>query len=254
MLSIFEPHAVVPLIVIVAASFFAAIVKGVTTMGLGLVGVTIIAAYLDVQTAVLSMFTAKFMSDAMMLLDAKRAHGWKLTWRLRWFATVGILGVLVASYFLANLPAKALYLILGITVIGFSLLQLRKRPIKIDMRQEQAWGALFGAATGVGQGLTGIGGPPTAMYLYSMSLSASEFVFLSCVIYFLFDIGQLIAVLYLEMYNPTRIFYSLVVFPPVVVGTWVGIRLRQRISVTVFRYTVLTVLFASGISLIIRSF
>lgn len=247
-----DPHGPLAIGLIAGSAFFAAVVKGVTTMGLGLVGVTVIAMFMDVQTAVLSMFAAKFVSDAIMLFESKRGHDWRLIWRLRWFAGSGIAAVAAATYLLANLPSHVLLLILGATIIAFIALQARREPIRIAVEREQSWGAVFGSATGILQGLTGIGGPPTAMYLFSMRLTTAEFVFMSCAVYFLFDLGQLAAVLSLDLYNSTRIFYSIAVFVPVMLGTWVGIRLRRRISVTMFRYSVLAILFVTGIGLIIR--
>lgn len=247
-----DPYGPLAIGLIAGAAFLAAVVKGVTTMGLGLVGVTVIAMFMDVQTAVLSMFAAKFVSDAIMLFESKREHAWHLTWRLRWFAVSGVIGVSAATYLLANLPSHVLLLILGATIVAFIALQARREPIRIAVEREQPWGVVFGSVTGILQGLTGIGGPPTAMYLFSMRLTTAEFVFMSCAVYFLFDIGQLAAVLSLDLYNTTRIFYSIAVFVPVMLGTWVGVCLRRRISVTMFRYAVLTVLFITGIGLIVK--
>lgn len=248
----FDTPGLIALGAILFSSFFAAFVKGVTTMGLGLVGVPAIAAFLDVQTAVLSLFAAKFVSDGVMMYESKRDFEWRRAFRLRWFVIGGLIAVFSATYLLASLPSNVLYLILGVSVVAFILLQLRNKPITIPIQHEQPWGAVFGAATGVGQGLIGIGAPPTAMYLYSMRLDTYEFVFLSCIVYFLLDIGQLVGVIYFDLYNPTRVFYSVAVFIPVMLGTWAGIRLRNKLSATAFRYSVLGVLFITAIVLIAR--
>lgn len=252
MIPAFDPQGAMAIGIIVAASFVAAIVKGVTTMGLGIVGVSVIAAFIDVQTAILSLFGAKCVSDIVMMFESKRMLSWRLVWRLRWFAIAGFVAVTIATYLLANLPGRVLFIVLGAAIVGFIFLQLRTKPIHIPIRHEQPWGALFGAATGLGQGLTGIGGPQTAMYLYSMHLTTAEFVFMSCSVYVFFDVGQMASILYLDLYNPTLIFYSLAVFLPVMAGTWVGIRIRHRIPAAAFRYAVLAVLFATAIGLIVR--
>jgi uncharacterized membrane protein YfcA len=245
-------HDPLTMSVILTAAFVAAIVKGVTTMGLGLIAVPAIALFLDVQTAVLSLFISKFVSDVAMLVESKRDLAWRSSLRLRSFVVAGAIAIPVATYLLATLQGKWLHIFLGASILAFVAYQLSPRPIVIPVRHEGPWGAGFGMAAGATQALTGVGGPYTAMYLYALRLKPSQFVFLSSVVYLLFDVMQLTSILYLGLYDRTRLFYAIATLAPVLVGTWLGIRARARMNPRAFKLGLLMLLAASAVSVLVR--
>ena len=245
-------HDLLAISVILAAAFVAAIVKGVTTMGLGLIAVPVIALFLDVQTAVLSLFISKFVSDAAMLVESKRDLAWRSSLRLASFVGAGAIAIPVATYLLANLHGRWLQIFLGASILVFVAYQLSPRPLVIPVRHERPWGVGFGMAAGATQALTGVGGPYTAMYLYALGSRPAQFVFLSSVVYLLFDVTQLVSILYLGLYDRTRFFYAIATIAPVLAGTWVGIRLRARMHARAFKAGLLVLLTASALSVLAR--
>ena len=240
------------LAVILPAAFVGAFAKGVTTIGLTLIAVPIIALFLDVQTAILSLFLSKFLSDAVMLLEAKRTLAWRSALRLVAFIAAGAIAIPAATFVLATAPGPWLNLFLGLSIFVFIAYQLLPRPVAIASRHEATWGAVFGIAAGAAQGLTGVSGPYSAMYLYGLHLGTAEFVFLSSVIYLLLDFSQLAAILYLDLYDPTRILYAVCAIAPVLAGTWLGIRVRAKLNGQAFRRALLVLLGLSGASLLVR--
>jgi uncharacterized membrane protein YfcA len=237
---------------ILAAAFVAGLVKGITTMGLGLIAVPIIAVFLDVQTAVLSLFASKFLSDVAMLAESKRDLEWRRAFRLAPFIACGALAIPIATYVLANAPGRALSILLALSIIAFVLYQLVPTLPREAPAHERRWGAGFGVAAGASQALLGVGGPFTAMYLYMLRVGTSEFVFLSSIIYMLFDVSQLAAILYFDLYDRTRALYSSATLVPGMAGTWRGIRLRGRMPPKAFKYALLTILSSSAASLLVR--
>jgi uncharacterized membrane protein YfcA len=242
-----------PIVVILFAAFMAGAVKGITTMGLGLIAVPIIALFLDVQTAVLSLFASKFLSDVVMLLDSKQDLAWRSALRMVSFVVSGAIAIPVATYLLATLSGKYLQVFLALTILGFVMGQLSSTPKLLVLLGERDLGAGFGLVAGASQALTGVGGPYTAMYLYTLRLTASEFVFLSSIVYLLFDCSQLAAILYLDLYDRSRLAYATMTIAPVMAGTWLGIRVRRRLNPRVFRSALLTLLAASAIGLLLRA-
>jgi uncharacterized protein len=237
---------------IVVATFVGAVVKGVTTIGLAMIAVPLIALLLDVQTAVLSIFLSRILSDIAMLLESRRGFAWGLALRLRSFIAAGAIGVAGGTYLLSTLSGPWLHVFLGVTILVFVLHQAYGRPVAFAVERQSAWASVFGLAAGTTQGLTGIGGPYSAIYLYSLRLEPRQFVFLSMVIYLILDLGQLAAIVYLGLYDATRLLYALVAIPPVMLGTWLGIRLRSRLPPEKFRVALLVLLAASGVTLMLR--
>jgi len=252
MIGLFQ-NEVTPVVVILCGAFVGGCVKGVTTMGLGLIAVPIVALFLDVQTAVLTLFASKFLSDAVMLLESRGCIPWQSTLKLAWFMLSGAIAIPAATYVLASLSGKYLDVFLAVTILGFVVWQLSPRTPLFSSTFEHGWAAGFGAAAGASQALTGVGGPYTAMYLYTLRVPQSEFVFLSCVVYLLFDFSQLAAILYLDLYDRTRLTYSALTIVPVMAGTWLGVRLRRRLDPRAFRLALFTLLVASAMGLLLRA-
>ncbi len=247
-----DPDSLPAMIVIVSAAFVGAVVKGVTTMGLALIAAPVIALLVDIQTAILSLFLSKLVSDVAMLVESKRNFPWRSCLRMGPFILAGTVAVPAATFLLASATGSWLYVVLGVSILIFVVYQLHPRPLAIAPEHEARWGVGFGIAAGMTQGLTGVGGPYTAMYLYSLKIGTLEFVFLSSVIYLIVDLSQLFAILYLELYDRTRLFYAILNFVPVVAGTWVGIRLRGRLGAVSFRRALLVLLFLSGSAALVR--
>jgi uncharacterized protein len=168
------------IVVVVAAAFAGAFVKGVTTLGLALFAVPLISLFLDVQTAILSLFLSKCLSDAAMMVNAKKDFSWRLSGRIAPFAIFGFAAIPFATLLLANADGPWLYLFLAASILVFIAFQLGHRQAARPQHDSRwSWG--FGVAAGASQGLTGAAGPYAAMYLYRLGLPTNEFVFLSSV-------------------------------------------------------------------------
>lgn len=239
--------------VIVVAAFAGAFVKGVTTLGLALLAVPLISLFLDVQTAILSLFLSKFLSDVAMLANSKRGLSWRLSRRIVAFVLVGSASIPVATLLLAAAKGPWLYLFLAASILAF--IGFQSRPVRAAREAVEArgWTWCFGFAAGASQGLTGAAGPYAAMYLYRLGLKTNEFVFLSSVIYLVFDLSQLAAILCTGLYDETRLKYALLTVAPVLAGTYLGIRFRKKLDEQQFRRLLLLLLFLSACGLIVRA-
>lgn len=247
------PDGSYAIVVVVAAAFAGAFVKGVTTLGLALFAVPLISLYLDVQTAILSLFLSKCLSDVAMLVNSKKDFSWRLSARVSLFAMFGFAAIPGATLLLANAKGPWLYLFLAASIVAFVAFQLRPRRAPAGPAHDCRWSWAFGAAAGVSQGLTGAAGPYAAMYLYRLGLTTHEFVFLSSVIYLLFDLSQLGAILYTGLYDRTRFMYALTTVIPVMAGTYVGIHVRDKLDDQQFRKVLLGMLALSAAGLMYRA-
>ena len=243
----------VALVVLFAITYTASFAKGVTTMGLNLLSVPLIATVFGVQTAVVSMLLPKILSDAFMAFEARGDRSSSLVRSIIPFACSGAVAVGAATLLLAKIADRMLSIILGASVIVFVGLQMLPKAIVIPKHRRSEWGIIFGALTGLSQGLTGVGGLTTAMYLYSLELAPTAFVFLSSVIYLALDACQVSAFLYFGLYNRERLLISVALAIPVMIGTWSGVKMRRRLSVKWFRYALLIMLFATASTLIAKA-
>ncbi|MEC9369272.1 MAG: sulfite exporter TauE/SafE family protein [Pseudomonadota bacterium] len=240
------------LLLLVAIAAAASFAKGVTTFGLNLIGVPAIATLFDVQTAVVVTLLPKFLSDIYMAWESRDGASREAIHGVAAFAISGSVAVACATFLLASLANRSLTLILGAFVLFFVLLQLSPRPPVIPARYRQAWGVGFGLLSGASQALTGVAGPTTSIYLYSLSLDTTAFVFVSSLIYLALDILQLSAFAWFGLYSFDRMLVSVTLVLPVMLGTWLGIKCRRRLSARRFRQALLGMLFLTAIALIIK--
>ena len=237
-------------LLIVGSTFAGGIIKGATNLGLNLLAVPALAPIVGVPTAVLTIFIAKTVSDVVMLLESRGADGFREARRVSGFLIAGFTGVFAGTMLLASLDRTILFLILGGFLLSYVLLQARERILAIPPGHERVWAPIAGGLSGLCQGVTGAAGPTTAVYMLSLRLTPREFVFLTSVIFLTIDAGQFAGILYMDLYDATRLFYAAVAFVPVMAGTWVGIRLRNRLSSKGFRRAILAILFVMGLNLL----
>jgi uncharacterized membrane protein YfcA len=237
-------------LLIVAVTFVGAIVKGATNMGLNLLAVPALAPIVGVPTAVLTIFIAKAVSDVVMLLESRTSEGLRPARRVMGFLVAGFLGVVLGTFLLAYLDRNLLFLILGSLLLLYLALETRRRALVIPPAQEKYWGPVAGGLSGVSQGLTGAAGPTTAIYMLSLDLTPREFVFLTSVIFIAINTGQIAGILYLDLYTEQRLIYAVVAFAPVMLGTWIGIRLRGRLSSRGFRNAILILLLLMALNML----
>ncbi|MGD9869372.1 MAG: TSUP family transporter [Hyphomicrobiales bacterium] len=240
------------LLLLAAITAAASFVKGVTTMGLNLIGVPVIAIFFDVQTAIVATSIPKFLSDIYMGLEARDGAESSTPKGMAEFAIAGAVAVAGATFLLASLANRSLSFVLGAFVIAFVVLQLLPKPPVIPAHHRRAWGVPFGLLSGVSQGLTGAAGPTTAIYLYSVTTTTTSFVFLSSIVYVALGVMQLSAFVGFGLFSIERLMASVLLVPPVFVGTWLGIKCRRRLSVRRFRQALLVMLAATAAALIAK--
>jgi uncharacterized membrane protein YfcA len=238
------------ILLIIGTTFAGGIIKGATNLGLNLLAVPALAPFIGVAGAILTIFIAKTVSDVVMLFESRGTDGVRDARRVSGFLVAGFAGVFAGTMLLAYLDRQVLFLILGGFLLIYLLLQARDRPLAIPSGHERVWAPIAGGLSGLCQGLTGAAGPTTAVYMLSLRRTPREFVFLTSVIFLAIDAGQLAGILYMDLYDTTRLYYAAVAFVPVMAGAWIGIRLRNRLSSGGFRKAILTVLFVMGLNLL----
>lgn len=238
------------LLVIAGATFLGAIAKGAVNLGLNLLAVPAMAPLVGVPTAVLTIFIGKALSDFVLVYESRAEDALTESRRVLPVLLLGCAGAVGGTALLAHLDREILFVLLGGVILVFVALDYAGRAIAIPPGQERYWAPIAGLVSGVSQGLTGAAGPTIAIYMLSLKLTPREFVFLTSVIFIAINAGQFAGILYLELYTETRLFYAVVALAPILLGTWVGIRLRARLTSLGFRRIILLILTLMALNLL----
>ena len=222
-----------------AAIFLAAIVRGFSGFGLSLLAVTAISLMLPVAQIVPSIFLLEIAASINLIPSIWREIHWR---SLRWLMVGYVIGLPIGTYALIHAPEAPTQIVLGLFVIGTSILMLR--GFHLERTPGNAASTAAGTASGVLNGAFGIGGPPVVLF-YFATPGAAAIGRASIIFFFLFT--DLLGVGYFAAQGivTTQSFVqSLAWLPALLVGVWIGAHGFRRMNQDVFRRWVLVILIA----------
>ena len=168
-----------------------------------------------------------------------------------------LIGITLGGLVFGMLSVNAIRLIVGLIAVLFALnkwLNLSSHIAKALAFHQRSPGKVFGAMCGLFSGLTStlthVGGPPFAVYIYSLNLDKTLIVATSSVFFCIGNYVKLIPYFFLGQLNLSNLSTSLVLLPLAPLGVWMGIWLHKRIPERAFLRVSYTLLFLSGLKLI----
>ena len=164
-----------------------------------------------------------------------------------------MLGVPLASLFVARVDADILALVMGVGVCGFSVLTASGASMSVPPEREARVGVLTGIGSGLAGGLTAVPGPVLVAYL--VGIGVERRLMLSALGFLLLASGLLVSSAFMAvgMLNVPRITLALLCLAPTLAGMWLGNAVFERMKASAFRRVVLLALFLLGLNLIVRS-
>lgn len=240
------------ILTIVYTTFFAAaFIKGLTGLGFVSLCLPVIALFMKLEEAIPLVAIASLISNVMVIYQTDRLRqSIRRFWLLYISAFPGIyVGVLILNA-VGNYFAK---IVLGILSIAYALLLLLKIEISIPEPKERILSFPVGFTNGFLNGLTGTQIIPMLPYLLSLKLDRNGMIN-AINIGFTLSITLLIIIFgKFDLLTAASIKYSIIGAIPVVVGIYLGGKLRHRVSEERFRIAVLVILIIIGLNLIISS-
>ena len=222
-----------------AAVFLAAIVRGFSGFGFSLLSITAISLILPVAQIVPSIFLLEIAASINLIPGIWREIHWR---SLTWLMVGYVIGLPVGGYALIHAPEAPAQIVLGIFVIGTSILMLR--GFHLARTPAAPASTATGAASGVLNGAFGIGGPPVVLFYFSTP-GAAAIGRASIIFFFLFT--DLLGVGYFATQGivTTQSFVQAAVWlPALLAGVWIGAHGFRRMDEAAFRRWVLVILIA----------
>lgn len=248
----------------VAAVLFIGISKAGFGGGLGLLTTPLAVMTFGPKDAIGTILPLLCVGDAFSLWNYWR----KWDARNLKFVLPGVIaGIIIGVQLIGRFSARELNVAIGCIAVAFVLFQLVKDKI---FRAEGVFepnhrvGVPIGLATGITSTFAHGAGPIMSMFLIPQRLPKEVFVATNALIFtfvnwlkmpfFCIDRSQI----NLPVFAPTALitqhtlFMSLLFFPPVPLGAWLGVRLNRRISERAFMKVVFTFLLLTGLELIFQ--
>lgn len=223
-------------------------IKGMIGVGLPMVAIPLMAAFIPVRDAIAIMYFPVLVTN---LYQASQGGYFVSALKRFWPMMILIVaGTWFGAKTLVVIDTIWLEGIVGATVAGFSLINLLNPTFRIAARHELWLSLVIGIVGGFFGGLTLFVGPALIMFLVSLHVAKEEFI-------------GTVGLVYLLALIPTGVFYlidgtlrqehllpTLAATVPVILGMVIGTLIRGHINETLFRKILLITLVVIGLNMV----
>ena len=221
-----------PVIIIFLAIALGSFAKGLTGIGLPLVGIPVVAGFLGVQHAVVVMTIPVFVSNVWIV--------WAYRERLREIPGLPMAlgaaaaGVLVGTTILATLDDRVLTYMMIAWIAAYLINLLLNPDFRLEGETARRAAPVIAALAGISQGATGMSGPVVATWIHSYRLRKEAYVFGVSVMFLGISVVHIAAVSGAGLMDQTRLLQGLIAVIPTVIFVPIGMRLTRAISQKLF--------------------
>ncbi|MEX3016949.1 sulfite exporter TauE/SafE family protein [Gymnodinialimonas hymeniacidonis] len=240
------------LLVVLGITLLAGLVKGAIGFALPLIIVSGLSLVLDPLLALAGVILPALFSNVLQagrhpvseIKDAIREH-----WR---FILMVCVMILIVAQIVVLLPQRAFYLILGVPVIGLSMVQLFGLRLAIPAHRRRVAEWVIGGLAGCTGGITGSWGPPTVLYLMALETPKARQMLVQGVIYSIGAVALVAGHVQSGVLNGVTFWFSALLLIPTFIGMQIGFRIGDRMDGERIRKVILIVLVVAGANLIRR--
>jgi uncharacterized membrane protein YfcA len=241
-----------PQLVLVATVFLlGGTIKGMTGLGLVTISLGLLAATLDLTTAMALLIFPALSTNIWQSLVGKNCTAlFKRIWMFLFFASMTIW---FGSIVLVSANPSTLLILLGSLIIVYSSLDLFGIRLSISPQNEKLAGPIFGIANGILAGMTGSFVVPGVMYLQAIGLSRDQLVQAMGMLFTLSTISLAFALNKNNFLTAELTMTSAFAVIPSMIGLIIGQQIRKSLSKTRFRKIFLVSIFILGVVIILNS-
>lgn len=237
------------LIVLVVATG-ASLAKGITGIGYPLIMVPTLALFMDVADAVVIVAPANLFLNVKLIWRMPEERKNAIT--LPRFLVGGCVGAVIGAIALPNLPDGALRLVLVGIIVLFLANQATSKALVIPESRGQALAPWVGAVSGFFQGAAGLSGPIVVPWFLSLGLKRDTYIFAVAMVFGITGFVQIVVLAVQGVFTAELLLIGAALIPVAQLVFPVGVAVRNRVSVEVFRRLVLLLLALSAVSLVLR--
>jgi uncharacterized membrane protein YfcA len=225
-------------------------VKGLVGIGLPTASISMLTLFIDPRMAIALVLGPMVFSNAWQVWQMGEIARALRDFRI--FAVALAVGVFVTVMLSAEVSDRVIYLALGISIVSFSVLNLRFDIPPMPVRFDRAAQLGFGTVAGVLGGLSGVWAAPMIIYLTARQVPKDEFVRATGLLIFLGSLPLVAGYVQQGFLTADLAMVSAVLVVPTLLGFALGARLRSGLSNEKFRKVLLYVFLLLGLNLLRR--
>ncbi|MEM9357348.1 MAG: sulfite exporter TauE/SafE family protein [Pseudomonadota bacterium] len=235
---------------VTATYFFAGIVKGVTGLGVPIIGVAFTAPVIGMQAAVALVLGPSVLTNVWQAVVG--GHMLLIIRRIWPLLLTSCIGIWFGSGVLAAADGQYLLLFLGALLIVYSVIALVRARLPSPGRHEGWLTPVLGVPAGIVYGMTGSYMVPGTLYIQSLGMPRDMFVQALGIAFVIVSLMLSGAMIQRAILTPELIVMTIGAVAPCVVGMLVGQRMRKILTEEQFTRIVLIVILLTGVYMIAR--
>ena len=235
-----------------AIGLLAGFVKGATGFALPMILISGLGSFLAPDRALAMLILPTLVSNLWQVARfGLRAAAGRLAvhWR---FVAITLVFILAAGQLVAILPPRTILLILGGTVLFFTLIQLFGWTPHLPPGRRRLAEAAAATLAGISGGLSGVWGAPTILYLTALETPKADQMQITGVVFGTGSVMLLLAHVRSGVMNAETWPLSAIMVLPVLAGMVAGFGVHDRLDQRRFRQATLALLILAGLNLIRR--
>jgi uncharacterized membrane protein YfcA len=217
-------------------------------MGLPLVSVPVLAGFIGVEQAVLTMIIPSVVLNAYPALTHRAGSG--EVPELGRILIGALPGAIVGAAVLRFASPQFLETALAVWIFAYLLMRLVHPNFRLSDQFRRRWSPLVGASAGALQASTGISAPIIAPYVNALKLRPEAYVFAVCTCFGTFAAAHLGVVTVVGMLDRETALLGVLAILPAIVFIPIGVRARRFVSARGFDLFIRATLAIMGARLI----
>ncbi len=234
-------------------TFFAGFIKGAVGFAMPMIMISGLSTFLSAELALALLIVPTLITNGVQALRQGVKAAWQSIKRFRVYMGIGLICLLASAQLYAVLSETTLYLVIGLPIFLFSVLQLSGWRLRLKESQQSRAEILIGAFAGFCGGISGVWGPPTVAYLTAVNTPKVEQMRTQGVIYGLGAVALLGAHIKSGVVSAQTLPLSCLMVIPAAFGMYVGMQVQDRMDAEKFRAVTLIVLLVASLNLIRKS-
>jgi uncharacterized membrane protein YfcA len=231
--------------------FAAFIVRGMSGFGAGLVATPLLSFMMPVHVVVPATGLLVFVLFVFLFIRDWREVEWP---ELRRLVVPTVLGVVAGLFLFRSLDNRWLLTLLGAFLLVYATYMLLVHAFGMPaFRCSERWAFPLGLGGSFIDTLFGGGGGTlVVIYMHARGFSGMRFRATLAVLWFVEMVARIGGYAWAGYYTANALLLVALMLPMMAAGTWVGERIGNRISQTVFSRFLAVLLLASGAALLAR--
>lgn len=238
-------------ITITGTFLLAGSVKGVIGLGLPTVSLALLAATLDLKTAIALLIIPSFVTNIWQALVG--GNGKIILQRIWPFLFLATSTIWLGSITLTSINPSLLSILLGFLLVTYSSLNLVGFRFSISHQNEPWAGPIFGTVNGILTGMTGSFVVPGVMFLQAIGLPRDMLVQAMGMLFLFSTTALAFALQKNDLLTPELTAISAFGVIPAIVGMVIGQRVRRYFSESLFRKIFFASILVLGLFIIAKA-